>query len=191
MVNLLHDFLHAGNVQARPVLGELFDYGIQADLTGFFTQTDEKLAFELTGYTDEIDFVIVVDLDQFTAGNEPQVKTLLNYRDYLYTVRSLKTDQSAYTMGLKMIGPIGAAPGIRTQVFTVDLDVDDESKAVVFPDAFTSAPRGLYVTLVAPTGGPVFFVEVDGGSVTETGFTALFGAAVPATGYQLNVIALL
>lgn len=103
MPNLLHDFLHQGNVQARPVLGQLFDYGSQTGLTGFFTPTDEKLAFELTGYMDEIDFVLVADLDQFDTGNEPTTKSQLTYGSATYTIRTLKTDESAYVLGLKKI----------------------------------------------------------------------------------------
>lgn len=103
MPNLLHAFLHVGNLQARDVLGELFDYGSQTGLTGFFTPTDEKLAFELTGYMDEIDFVLVADLEIFTSGNEPTTKSQLTYKSATYTIRTLKTDQSAYVMGLKKI----------------------------------------------------------------------------------------
>lgn len=108
--NLLHEFLHAGNVQARPVLGELFNYLTQVGLIGFFTQTDEKLAFELTGYTEEIDVVLTVDLDQFDAGNEPVEKTQLHYAGNLYTIRSKKEDQSTYTLGLKYIGAAPVPP---------------------------------------------------------------------------------
>lgn len=191
MPNLLHQFLHEGNVQSRTVLGELFNYGIQADLTGFFTPTDGNLGFELTGYMEEINLVAVVDLDQFLPGNEPRLKTLMNYGGYLYSVRSLKTDQSAYVMGFKMLGPISSVPGIFTQAFTVDLDIGDETKAVTFPTPFSAAPRGLYVTLYSPTDGMVFGVEVDALSVTASGFTAILGASVPDTGYKLNIIALL
>lgn len=103
MTNLLHAFLHGGNVQARPVLGELFDYGSQTGLTGFFTPTDEQLGFELTGYMDKVDFVLVVDLDQFTAGNLPATKTTMVYKTATYSLRSIKTDESAYVIGLKKI----------------------------------------------------------------------------------------
>lgn len=109
-MNLLHDFLHAGNVQARPVMGESFNYLGQVGLTGFFTPVDEKLAFELTGYMDEIDFVIVVDVDQFDTGNAPAVKKPLHYGANLYTIRSKKQDQSAYTLGLKLLGPAPVPP---------------------------------------------------------------------------------
>ena len=110
MTNLLHQFLHAGNIQARPVLGEPFNYNGQVGLTGFFTPTDEKLAFELTGYMDEIDLVAVVDLDQFDSFNNPAVKTQVHYAGNLYTIRSLRTDQSSYTLGLKLIGAAPTPP---------------------------------------------------------------------------------
>lgn len=90
------------------MLGEPFDYGTQNGLVGFFTPTDDKLAFELTGYMEEIDMVCVVDLDQFTPLNRPAVKMQATYAGFIYTVRSLKTDQSAYVLGLKMIGPAPA-----------------------------------------------------------------------------------
>ncbi len=109
MSNLLHDFLHAGNVQSRPVLGELFDFQGQVGLTGFFTPTDAELAFKATGYLEEIDLVGVVDLDQFDAGNEPAVKSPLDYNGNRYSLRSIKTDLSSYTLGFKMIGPTPAS----------------------------------------------------------------------------------
>lgn len=191
MANLLHQFLHSCNVQAQPILGELFNYGIQAGMTGVFTPTDGSLGFELTGYMEEINLVAVVDVAQFVPGNQPSLKTLMNYAGYLYSVRSLKTDQSAYVMGMKMIGPLSSAPGIVTQAFTVNLAPGDETKAVNFPASFGASPSGLYVTLLVPIGGVNFDVAVDALSITASGFTAVLGAAVPDVGYQLNVIALL
>jgi hypothetical protein len=110
MSNLLHDFLHAANVQARPVMGELFNFRGQVGLTGFFTPTNAELAFKATGYLEEIDLVAVVDLDQFDAGNEPAFKAPLNYAGNLYSLRSIKTDLSSYTLGFKMIGPSAVPP---------------------------------------------------------------------------------
>jgi hypothetical protein len=191
MANLLHQFLHSCNVQAQPFLGELFDYGIQAGLTGSFTPTDAKLAFELTGYMEEIDLVATVDLSQFTPGNEPALKMLMNYAGFLYSLRSLKTDQSAYVIGMKMLGPLNSIPSITPQSFTVQLRPRDESKAVVFPSVFPASPRGIYVTLFVPSGGYTFQVVVDATTISASGFTALLGAAVPDTGYALNVIAIL
>ena len=93
--------LSSGNAQAQPVLGTSFNYGTQSGLTGFFTPVDEKLGFELTGYLDECDLVAVVDLGQFTSGNQPVTKSQLTFSGATYTIRTLKTDQSAYVLGLK------------------------------------------------------------------------------------------
>jgi hypothetical protein len=103
MPNLLHTFLHAGNVQARPVLGELFDYGSQSGLTGFFTPADESLQMQLVGYLDEIDVIGVLDVLIFNGGNEPTVKSLMTYAGETYQINSRKTDQSAFVIGLKKI----------------------------------------------------------------------------------------
>ncbi len=113
-MNLLHQFLHAGNVQARPVLGELFNWGTQAGLTGFFTPISGSLGFEAAGFMEEIDLLAVVDVDQFDAGNQPilEDKNTLLREGNLYLLRSLKVDQSAYTLGFKLIGPAPATvPG--------------------------------------------------------------------------------
>ena len=101
MPNLLHQFLHAANIQARTVLGELFNWHGQVGLTGFFTPTSGSLAFEVAGFMEEIDLLAVVDLDQFDAGNEP----VLANREPLNYGRNLKQDESAYTLAFKMIGP--------------------------------------------------------------------------------------
>lgn len=103
MPNLLHAFLHAGNIQARPILGELFDYGTQTGLIGTFTQDEERLAMEFVGYLSEVDTLAIVDLDQFDAGNLPAVKTLLVRNGATLSVRVLKSDESAYVLGLKKV----------------------------------------------------------------------------------------
>ncbi len=107
-MNLLHQFLHAGNIQARPVLGDLFNWQGQVGLTGFFTPTSGTLAFEMAGFSEEIDLVAVVDIDQFDVGNEPDLeaepKQTLLWEGHQYLLRSQKKDQSAYTLGFKMIG---------------------------------------------------------------------------------------
>lgn len=66
------------------------------------------------------------------------------------------------------------------------LAADDESKAITFGTAFAAAPR-VFCNVVAPDGGVLFTVQPA--LVTASGFTAVFGAAVPATGYSLAWIA--
>ena len=103
MPNLLHTFLHRGNVQARPVLGELFDYGTQSGLTGFFTPANDTLQMQLVGYLSEIDVIGVLDVLIFNPGNVPALNAVMNYQGAVYKIESVKTDQSSYVIGLKKI----------------------------------------------------------------------------------------
>lgn len=102
-MNALHTFLSAGNVQARPVLGDAFNYGTQTGLTGFFSSADEKTAFELGGTLDEMDRILVVGRDQFEAANLPKVDDTLEFGGALLQVRALREDASAFVLGLKML----------------------------------------------------------------------------------------
>lgn len=72
-----------------------------------------------------------------------------------------------------------------SNVFDVDLVVGSVSKTVVYPAAFQSAPAGVYVQLVVPTGQASFPITVS--DQTASGFTVDFGASVPTTGYKLSV----
>lgn len=101
--NLLHAFLHAGNVQARPVLGSSFNFGTQSGLTGTFAAADEALQMQLVGYLDEIDQILVADTALFDVGNEPKVGDLMTYAGAIYKIKSRKSDQSAHVLGLKKI----------------------------------------------------------------------------------------
>ena len=76
-----------------------------------------------------------------------------------------------------------AAPLVN--VFDVSLAQGTTSKDIVFPIAFQSAPQGLYVQLIVPTGQETFTISV--GVPTANGVTVDFGAAVPASGYKLSV----
>jgi hypothetical protein len=102
-MNALHTALAAGFIQAEPVIGETFTY-LTNTFTGFFTPVDEKLLFEIVGYLDDCDTICVVSTAQFTSPpNPPTTKTQLVRAGLTYTIRSIKTDQSAYVLGLKKI----------------------------------------------------------------------------------------
>lgn len=82
-------------------------------------------------------------------------------------------------------------PPPSTQAFTVDLIEGEATKAVTFPVSFglLGAPPGLYVALLIPPDGYTFEVAVVEVTITATGFTVMFGAAIPGPGYSLSVIA--
>jgi hypothetical protein len=104
-VNALHTFLAAGNVQARPILGDTFEFGSQDDLVGFFSPIDEKTAFELGGTMEDFDRSVVVGRELFDAGNLPTAEATFTFEGILWQIRALKTDASAYLLGLKAIDP--------------------------------------------------------------------------------------
>lgn len=107
-MNDLHTFLTAANVQARPVLGDQFDYGTQTGANGpigFFTAADQKTTFELTGTLEDLDRIAVVAVDQFVSGNAPSTLAKFTYLGKLYEIRTLKTDASSYVIGMKNIDP--------------------------------------------------------------------------------------
>jgi hypothetical protein len=64
------------------------------------------------------------------------------------------------------------------------LSAADETKSITFSTAYASAPTSVTVTIETPTSGYVITANVR--DITTTGFTAVFGAAVPATGYKLH-----
>jgi len=74
-----------------------------------------------------------------------------------------------------------------SNVFEVSLKAGEALRAVTFPAAFQSAPRGLYVQLLVPAGGETFEVLINPANITAAGFVAEFGAAVPSGGYKLSV----
>ncbi len=102
-MNDLHNFLHAGNVDARPVIGQTFTLGSQSDLIGFFSPMDEKTAFELGGTMAEMDRMGVVDRALVSAGNEPAVDQLVTVEGVQMQIKAIKIDQSSYILGLSML----------------------------------------------------------------------------------------
>lgn len=104
MPNQLHAMLSAGFIQASPVIGEAFVY-LANNYTGFFSPADERLLVEIVGYIDESDTICVVSVDQFVAlgASVPTVKTAIARNGDTYSIRGIKTDQSAYLLALKKI----------------------------------------------------------------------------------------
>lgn len=72
-----------------------------------------------------------------------------------------------------------------SNVFDLPLAVGSIAKQVTYPTAFKSAPAGLYVQLIVPTGLASFPISVS--AETAAGFLVDFGAIVPADGYKLSV----
>lgn len=74
---------------------------------------------------------------------------------------------------------------------TETLAASDTSKAIAFSTPFGATPSGLHVTLIAPNGETGFEVWIDDSTISASGFTAIFGTAVPGAGYKLSWIAVL
>lgn len=71
--------------------------------------------------------------------------------------------------------------------FYVDLVDGTSSQSVTFAVAFPRAPRGLKVTLAAPSDGYDFTTALVVKSLTATGFDLEYGAVVPGPGYKVLV----
>jgi hypothetical protein len=91
-----------------------------------------------------------------------------------------------YTGGywIDLSGDGSADLGSRSyQDGTVALTAGAESLAVVFPTAFGGAPT-VNVTVIPPPGGSI--IPGVPSVITASGFTALLGFPIPATGYSLQ-----
>jgi hypothetical protein len=66
------------------------------------------------------------------------------------------------------------------------LTIGDVSKTVSFAVAFGQPPGSVTCSISAPAGGGVIESNPDQSTITAAGFTAIFGAAIPASGYYLN-----
>lgn len=98
--------LAAGNVQARPVLGESFDFGTQTGENapiGFFSDANEQSAFELGGTLDTLDRICVVAKDEIDDDNKPKMDDEFDHGGCTLQIRAIREDQSAYVLGLKML----------------------------------------------------------------------------------------
>jgi hypothetical protein len=72
---------------------------------------------QTVGYLDESDTIAVISFEQFQTfgAPAPQENTLINRPDGVYSIRGVKTDQSAYVLTLKRLskatpGPISPVP---------------------------------------------------------------------------------
>ena len=82
-------------------------------------------------------------------------------------------------------------PTVTVKKFNISLSVADEYKDVTFDSPFGSTPTVVNCSIVSPDDGYVIACGPDKATITASGFRALFGAAIPATGYYLNGEALL
>lgn len=99
--NLLHLFLAAGFVQATPYLGEDVTIG-SVTATGFVTPADERLVMEITGYLDEVDFIVTLNVVDW-GSDIPEVNDKFTLYGGTVVIRGIKTDQSAYLLTVKKI----------------------------------------------------------------------------------------
>ncbi len=101
MPNILHTFLAAGFQQAKPILGESVTIGSVTGIA-FVTPADEKLTMDLTGYLDELDFILVLSISEWVA-DMPEVKDTFTIYGATVSIRTVKTDQSSLVLGVKKI----------------------------------------------------------------------------------------
>ncbi len=87
--------------------------------------------------------------------------------------------------------PYDPDEGFTVKAGRIDLEIDDEEKAVVFTNPFPSPPRGVTLTVLIPEDGYTISASVEIGTITADGFTARLGAIIPAEGYVLSWIAVL
>ena len=75
----------------------------------------------------------------------------------------------------------------------IDLTAGDVEKTFSFDTPFATAPRGIFPSLLIPTGGAGFAVWINKDTLTAEGGKLLLGAAVPASpsGYQVSLTTLL
>jgi len=95
--------LLAANAQAQPILGDVFDFGTQTGIPGIFSPADERSTFELFGTMIQLDRICVVASTAFQAGNLPDINAQLVFEGATFAIRAIKRDQSAYSLGLKML----------------------------------------------------------------------------------------
>jgi hypothetical protein len=72
----------------------------------------------------------------------------------------------------------------------INVAIDANDQPVVFTTPFVAAPTTVLAWLMVPSGGAIIECAIDASTIATTGFTAVFGAATPATGYVLSWLAL-
>lgn len=88
-------------MQATPYLGEDVTIG-SVTATAFVTPSDEKLAMELTGYMDELDYILTLNVADWVS-DIPEVKDTFMLHGDTVSIRGMRTDESAYLVGVKKI----------------------------------------------------------------------------------------
>ncbi len=108
--------------------------------------------------------------------------------DYLGAYAGIEyTFRGGLFVGEEIPDPPAIPASDTVKVGDVNLSIGDASKAVVFDTAFASPPRCIAFTLGKPNAGADGFrIDLDESALTAAGFTAVFGANVPAAGYVLR-----
>lgn len=79
--------------------------------------------------------------------------------------------------------------GVGVQALIVDLAEGDDTKAITYATAFTSAPAGVWCKVLPPDGG----YNIDSNPIESTrlatGLTVQLAATIPGAGYRLSIIA--
>ncbi len=73
----------------------------------------------------------------------------------------------------------------------IALNAGEVEKAFAWDAPFANAPRGIFPTLISPTGGGVFGIIVDKDSLTAGGGLLKFDAEVPGAGYEISLVGVL
>lgn len=108
--------LTAGFAQAIPFLGEPVTIG-PITATGFVSPTNDRLTFQILGYLEECDVLCTLNLSDWQDA-PPTANEQVVYGGRTYVIRGIKTDRTAYVLGLKMIDPATTVNILIT--FTMD-----------------------------------------------------------------------
>ncbi len=133
--------------------------------TLLLTDEEETFALSLAGAV----------IEDFKAGDVKGVSLVVEYafRGGLFTSEDVPDPDHTDEDGNDIM-----------KIATVNLDVDDQEKTVTFVTPFGAAPRSIKLIIEAPGVAPgVAVVGIRDRSAT--GFTAVFAAAIPDTGYVL------
>jgi hypothetical protein len=78
-------------------------------------------------------------------------------------------------------------PTVNSQVGSIALNTNDESRAIVFPTQFPSLPTVVECWVVPASGSSIKFISATPlfDTITISGFTAAIGYPIPEAGYRL------